>query len=429
MKEDFLHYVWQHRHFDFLKAKTTEGHQLDIIFPGYHNYDAGPDFLQAVISVDGVRWVGSVEIHCRSSDWRRHHHQFDEKYKSVILHVVYEHDMDIRLNDCELVPTLELRGMIASGMLRRYESLMGFHDELPCRSYLPNMGMPILQNQMSVAVMERMLHRQNSFRGILDSVHKDWNELIYRVLAVGFGCRKNANGFELLAQSLPYRVVRGHLSSKLQVYALIFGQAGLLDAAAEDDYVAMLRYEFDYLRYKYQLSPIGNYQWNWLRLRPQNFPTLRLAQFAQTLFEVGEDLQGVVLRSEVGRIRRCLSVNPDEYWQSHYQFCKPTARHPAAMGKRSLDTLIINSVAPLRFFNARFSGDDSGQELALSLLEEIGFENNSVTRLFEGTVFPQNSACDSQALLELYGSYCSRKRCLTCSVGDKIVRDLRAPPC
>ena len=422
MKEDFLHYVWQHRHYDFLNLKTTDERKVNVVFPGYHNHDAGPDFLQAVVVIEDMRWVGSVEIHCRSSDWLRHNHQRDDKYKSVILHVVYEHDTEISIGDGEYVPTLELKGKIPQEMFTRYENLMNVPDMLLCRHSLPAVDSIIIQNQLSESLTERLQHRQCDFDTILKSCRHDWNELIYRVMAIGFGCKKNGVAFELLSQSLPYRIVRTHLSSRLQVYALVFGQSGMLDVCDMDDYTDKLRYEYDYLRYKYRLSPIGVHQWNWLRLRPQNFPSVRLAQFSQMLFEMGNALSDSVLKTGMRTLQSRLSVTPDEYWETHYQLGKPSPRHVAGMGISIVNSLVINVVVPIRFAFAKFSGDDDMQENVLSMLENIDYEDNVTTRIFSDCLFPQKSAYDSQAQLELFASHCSRKRCLECSIGEKIVR-------
>lgn len=422
MKEEFLHYVWQHRHYDFNNLKTSWGQRLNVLFPGYHNHDAGPDFLQAVVSIDDVRWIGSVEIHCRSSDWMRHKHQYDDKYKSVILHVVYEHDMEIQLDDHEYLPTLELKTRIPQEMFSRYESLMKVPDLLLCRFHLSNVDPIILQSQMSKALIERLTHRQNEFQHILASCQSDWNELIYRVMAIGFGCKKNGMAFELLAQSLPFRIVRSHLTSRLQIYALVFGQSGLLEQEDQDEYSERLRYEYDYLRYKYRLSPIGAHQWNWLRLRPQNFPPLRLAQFAQMLYDTGSSLSDKVLKASMSNLQSWLSVVPDEYWQTHYMFGKSSPKHASGMGEALVNSLIINVVVPIRFAYARFTGDEAMQEDALSLLERVPYENNKVTRLFSSSSFPCWSAYDSQAQIEQMNHYCMQKQCLKCSVGEKIVR-------
>lgn len=428
MKEEFLHYVWQHRHYDFLNAKTTDGLPINVIFPGYHNFDAGPDFLQAVVVIDEMRWVGSVEIHCRSSDWLRHKHQYDDKYKSVILHVVYEHDMEIQLGDDEPVPTLELKDKIPLEMFQRYELLMSVPDMLLCRCYLPGLNPLVIHNQMSTVLLERLGRRQYEMTRLLSSCQQDWNELVYRYLAIGFGCKKNGAAFELLAQSLPFRVIRAHLSSKLQTYALLFGQSGLLESVDGDEYATKLSYEYDYLRYKYQLDPIGAHQWNWLRLRPQNFPTLRIAQFAQLLYETGHQLTDNVLKSPYPALRQWMSIAPDSYWETHYQFGKATANHASGLGNSTVDSLIINTVVPLRFAYERFSGDENLQEEAIALLERVSYEDNKTTRLFEDSAFPCANAYDSQAQIELMGRYCSQKLCLSCAIGEAVVREIQARP-
>lgn len=422
MKELFLHYVWQHRHYDFRNLRTTRGQRLNVVFPGYHNHDAGPDFLQAVVSIDDVRWIGSVEIHCRSSDWLRHRHHEDDKYKSVVLHVVYEQDMEIQLCQNEFVPTFELKDRIQEEMFSRYESLMKVPDLLLCRSQSSNVDSLIVHNQLSKMLIERMLRRQGGIQNTLLSCQSDWNELIYRTMAVAFGCKKNGTAFELLAQSLPYRILRSHLASRLQVYALVFGQSGLLDMDDEDEYADRLRYEYDYLRYKYQLTPIKAHQWNWLRLRPQNFPPLRLAQFAQLLFETGNALSDRVLKASMSSLQSWLSLAPDEYWQTHYMFGKESPKHPSGIGELVVESLIINVVVPVRFAYARFTGDENMQENALGLLERVPYEVNKVTRLFIDSAFPCRSAYDSQAQIELMGQFCTQKRCLKCSIGEKIVR-------
>ena len=422
MKELFLHYVWQHHHYDFRNLRTTRGQRLNVVFPGYHNHDAGPDFLQAVVTIDDVRWIGSVEIHCRSSDWLRHRHHEDDKYKSVVLHVVYEQDMEIQPCQNEFVPMLELKDRIQEEMFSRYESLMKVPDLLLCRSQSSNVDSLIVHNQLSEMLIERMLRRQSGIQNTLLCCQSDWNELIYRTMAVGFGCKKNGTAFELLAQSLPYRILRSHLASRLQVYALVFGQSGLLDMDDEDEYAGRLRYEYDYLRYKYQLTPIEAHQWNWLRLRPQNFPPLRLAQFAQLLFETGNALSDRVLKASMSSLQSWLSLAPDEYWQTHYMFGKESPKHPSGIGELVVESLIINVVVPVRFAYARFTGDENMQENALGLLERVPYEVNKVTRLFMDSAFPCRSAYDSQAQIELMGQFCTQKRCLKCSIGEKIVR-------
>ncbi len=426
MKESFLHYLWKHRLFDFMNVQTTDGEPLQIIFPGYHNTDAGPDFRQAIVRIGAMKWAGDVEIHIRSSDWYRHHHQNDEKYLSVALHVVYEHDCEVERRKGELFPTLELKNYIPEEMLAQYQRLMASPGQIPCASYLPGIEPLHLRSLLSSMVMERMLRKQEDVLRMVRECNGDWKETLYRLLAIGFGFKTNVTAFELLAKSLPLKVLAKHADSELQTAALVFGQAGMLECSDVDDYHDALKYEYDYLRCKYQLMPIGEHHWNLLRLRPPNFPCVRLAQLAAMMHE-SPDLTELCLEcSSVETLKRELSVCANPYWENHYHFGKMTIlKHSVSLGDTAASLLIINTVVPFRFAHHRFFGNENQLERTLALLEELPFENNKRTREFAHTPFPQQNAMDSQALLELSQYYCSPKRCLDCAVGEKIVRNIR----
>lgn len=426
MTEAFLHYLWKHRLFDFMNVQTTDGEPLQIIFPGYYNTDAGPDFRQAVLQIGPMKWAGDVEIHIRSSDWYRHHHQDDEKYLSVALHVVYEHDCEVERRKGELFPTLELKNYIPEEMLAQYQRLMASPGQIPCASYLPGIEPLHLRSLLSSMVMERMLRKQEDVLRMVRECNGDWKETLYRLLAIGFGFKTNVTAFELLAKSLPLKVLTKHADSELQTAALVFGQAGMLERSDVDDYHDALKYEYDYLRCKYQLMPIGEHHWNLLRLRPPNFPCVRLAQLAAMMHE-SPDLTELCLEcSSVETLKRELSVCANPYWENHYHFGKMTIlKHSVSLGDTAASLLIINTVVPFRFAHHRFFGNENQLERTLALLEELPFENNKRTREFAHTPFPQQNAMDSQALLELSQYYCSPKRCLECAIGEKIVRNIR----
>lgn len=426
MTEAFLHYLWKHRLFDFMNLKTTAGEPLQIIFPGYHNTDAGPDFRQAIVQIGAMKWAGDVEIHFRSSDWYRHHHQNDEKYLSVALHVVYEHDCEVERRKGELFPTLELKNYIPEEMLAQYQRLMSSPEQIPCASYLPGIEPLHLRSLLSSMVMERMLRKQEDVLRMVRECDGDWKETLYRLLAIGFGFKTNVTAFELLAKSLPLKVLAKHADSELQTAALIFGQAGMLERGDVDDYHDALKYEYDYLRCKYQLMPIGEHHWNLLRLRPPNFPCVRLAQLAALMHD-SPDLTELCLECpSVETLKRELSVCANPYWENHYHFGQKTIlKHSVCLGDTAASLLIINTVVPFRFAHHRFFGNENQLEQTLALLEELSFENNKRTREFVHTPFPQQNAMDSQALLELSQYYCSPKRCLDCAVGEKIVRNIR----
>lgn len=424
MTEAFLHYVWQNRLFDFLNIQTTNHDPVEIIFPGYHNTDAGPDFKQAVVRIADMKWAGDVEIHIKSSDWYKHKHQADEKYKSVILHVVYENDVGVERTRGECYPTLELKNRIPQKMLMQYQNLVNSLDTLPCECYLSSVDELHVHSQMSSVVMERLLRKQDAVLKVLSQCQYDWNETLYRQLAVSFGFKTNATAFELLSRSLPLKILSKHSDSALQINALVFGQAGMLEVPHIDAYYDSLKYEYDYLRYKYQLVPIGVHHWNLLRLRPPNFPCVRLAQFASLLHRFSSDLLSeFVNHPSMEYLSNILSVDADEYWLNHYHFGKETMlTHSITMGSTAVNLLLINSVIPVLFAFHRFSGNEHLLEETVQILEKLPFEDNKLTRVYKKTPFPQKSAFDSQALIELFDNYCKERRCLDCSIGECVIK-------
>ena len=423
MTESFLHYLWKNRLFRFLEAKTTDGEPVSIIFPGYHNTDAGPDFKHAIIQIGVIKWAGDVEIHLRSSDWFRHKHQFDEKYKSVTLHVVYEHDCEVERQPGEYFPTLELKNLIPEEMFARYEQLVTSSNTMGCFGMIDQLDSLHARSVMSAMAVERLLHKQQRVAETVQKCSGDWNEAFYRHLALGFGFKTNAPAFELLSLSLPYKIISRHIDSSLQVSALVFGQAGLLNEQPVDGYHDQLKYEYDYLRYKYQLVPIESHHWNLLRLRPPNFPCVRLAQFVALLCKIPKMMQEVLDHPNVEYIQHLFVVEADDYWRSHYHFGKENLLpHGVLLGKSSVSLLLINTVVPFLFAFYKFKGEDHNLERVLQMLEELPFEDNKLTRCFSESPFPKESALESQALIELIQNYCKKQRCLECAIGESILR-------
>lgn len=421
MTESFLHYVWQHHQYDVIGLQTTNGEQLKVIFPGYHNHDAGPDFKQAILQIDNLKWAGDVEIHIHSSDWYKHKHQEDEKYLSVALHVVYVKDCEVFRNGVEAIPTLELKDRISDEIFHRYHSLVNSMELIPCQYYLQNINSLCFTSLSSSMAMERLLQKQTLIMETVHQCHEDWNEAIYRQLAISFGFHTNAVPFELLSRSLSYKVLSKHSDSCLQIAALVFGQAGMLRAPAMDEYYNQLKYEYDFLQYKYDLVPISDHHWNLLRLRPQNFPCLRLAQFCEVIFRIPNLFQEFVRDQSADYWYSMLSVSPNAYWQTHYHFGQKTDKHPVTLGQTAITLLLINTIMPFLFAYNHFSGNEYLQERAFALLEQLPFENNKITRIYRHTPFLQNNSLDSQALIHLERNYCETRLCLECPIGGKII--------
>lgn len=424
MDELLLHYFWRNKIFATVPLSTTDGRKLQILRTGMPHQDAGPDFKQAVIKVDDITWAGDVEIHQRASDWLRHGHQHDGKYSTIVLHVVYEEDVGLDL-PC---PTLELKRYIPPSMIAEYENLSRSPDTLPCRSFLPSVTPLQFSGWLSRLAAERYGRREKEVFATLHGCSDSWHETVFRRFVTNFGFRTNADAFELLGRSLPYKYVLKHKDSSLQVYALVFGQAGLLEeeiARANDDgtgtgdkrYYQILQEEYRYLRFKYGLMPIPLKTWNLLRLRPQNFPCIRLAQLSECLYRIPDLMDQILHCANTDSLSHISNFTPNEYWETHRHFGRDSPRHPCQIGSKTVELLVINTVVPVRLAYASFRGEIAMKEKAFSLLEQVEFENNAITRQYVEAGFPGGSALYSQAILELHRNYCTAKQCLRCDIG------------
>ncbi|UOQ70635.1 DUF2851 family protein [Hymenobacter cellulosilyticus] len=427
MKEDFLHYVWQHQYFDKADLRTQQGEEITVLRPGYRNADAGPDFLNARLQIGEVEWNGAVEIHLRASDWLRHQHQTDPKYDQVILHVVYTADQDIVRTNGSLIPALALAPRIALSLVHTYLNLVdtGATATLPCAALLPRV--PIITRTMMVerALLERVEQKADDVAALHEQLGQDWEATAYHVVAAGFGFKKNSEPLARLAKALPLAVVRRHRHEERQLEALLFGQAGFLaDAAllAEDEYLRKLAQEYEFLRHKYQLAPaaLAVHEWNFLRLRPANFPTVRLAQLVAVLHARPVLFNALLTAADIRTLEQFFLAPVPVYWRQHYRPAKP-GKVPA-LGRSSLHLLIANVVVPLRVAHARYVGQPELIETAVALLEHLPAEHNYLTEPYELLGFEHRSAADSQGLLSLNRAYCVPRRCLRCSIGSQILQ-------
>jgi hypothetical protein len=422
MNEMLLHYFWRNQLFHALDLHTTDHRALKLVYPGNAHQNAGPDFKQAVIKIDGITWVGDVEIHVRTSDWLRHGHQHDAKYQSVILHVVYQHDVELEEN----FPTLELKEYIPPSMVAEYEQMSCSRDLLPCRQSLPEVTPLQFASWLSRLAVERMQRKQQEVVQVVRECHHNWQEAVFRCFVANFGFSTNASAFELLSKNLPYRYVLKHKDSRLQIYALVFGQAGLLEQLPDepDSYFESLQSEYDYLKYKYGLTPIPAKIWNLLRLRPQNFPCVRLAQLSECLYRIPELMELLLNDADISLLRGVSLFEPSDYWKSHLHFGRDSPTRPRKIGQQTFNLLVINVVVPVRLAYAAFRGDDAGRDHTMALLETCDFESNHITRQYVSAGFPSGHALYSQAILELYKGYCTPKRCANCDIGCLILRKL-----
>ncbi|WP_114783132.1 DUF2851 family protein [Botryobacter ruber] len=423
MKEEFLHYIWQHQYFDKTDLLTVEGEPLLVLKVGYYNTDAGPDFKEALLKIGEVEWSGSVEIHLKASDWQRHQHQADPKYDQVVLHVVWQADVPVQRTDGSLIPALVLQDRVSPHLLQTYEKLQQQRAPIPCAGFWPSVPDITKTMMLERALVERLEQKGKEVLQNFSHQGNDWEQTAYQLLCKGFGFKTNQDAFEQLARALPLTVVRKHRQSLFQVEALLFGQAGFL-TEADDAYASQLAKEYTFLRHKYSLQPdaMQRHQWNFLRMRPANFPTLRLAQLAAVLASSGPLFSRLSEAGTVKEFEALFRMPMSAYWQQHYMFGRETAATQQSIGRSSAHNLIINVAVPLLAAYAHYTQHREYLERAVGLLEQLKETSNNVTRLYEELGWKALSAADNQAALGLYKRYCQPVKCLHCGVGNKILK-------
>lgn len=420
MDERFLHYVWRFQQFDAGNLYSTTNESLSIFHPGYHNHNSGPDFSEARLKIGPMEWAGQVEIHLRSSDWLRHGHQSDSAYHNVILHVVYEHDKNISNPDGSIIPTLELKGRIHSDQFEKYHRLRHDTSGVPCASSIRKVPEVIRTATMDRMVMERIEEKTKIIVNGLKSDMHDWEAATMNVLAQSLGMKTNAHTFGAFSQSMPWNQLARHNNSQKE--ALIFGLAGFLDDDPRDEHQAALQKEFTYLSHKLTLTQkVSRHHWKFSKLRPANFPTVRLAQLTAMIQKESRLFSKLISTQTLEEVKQILQASLSHYWSSHYDFAKPAKKAMGPIGKTTLDSIVINAVVPLLVAYSQAIDDHLLTEKAISWLEDMGPENNVITRNWDRVGLENTSALQSQGLIQLFKSYCSRRRCLQCGIGNKIL--------
>ena len=418
--EDFLSFIWKFRLYE-PKVQLVSGESLEVMAVGFQNQHAGPDFENAKLRIGGTLWAGCVEIHINSSDWIAHNHTDDKAYDNVVLHVVYEYDRPVFRSDGTEVPVLELKGSILPDILNRYQGLMENLSWVSCEKQLAQVEDIYVGSWLSRVLIERLEEKSKLVYHTLEQNKGSWDDAFYVLLARNFGFKVNALPFEMLANSLPQQVLAKHKNNQMQIEALVFGQAGFLAETADEFQTALYR-EYAFLRNKYQLKPIQPHLWKFLRLRPQNFPTLRLAQFAALVVKSHHLFSRILEIDDVRLIARLFQDLPvNGYWDSHYRFGLKTEHASGRLGADSVNNIILNSIAVSLFSYGRYMSDAALTERAVRLLETLPFETNQITRRFLDMGVGKGNADRSQALLQLKKTYCDRKKCLTCAIGARIV--------
>ena len=419
MQERLLQFIWQFQYFNVKNLQTTNGESLAIIDVGQLNQNQGADFLQAKIKIGNTLLAGSVELHIKSSDWILHKHSGDTNYKNVILHVVWEHDKEISGTN---FPTLELQPLVASTMLATYETLMNTAFFVPCEKYLPALGALQWMTWKDRLLVERLERKTQEIEEQLQQTNSDWSEIFWRMLAKGFGAKTNAAAFLQMAASLPLHILAKHKNQMNTLEALLLGQCSLLEDEFENEYAKMLQREYRFLRKKYGLKNIAP-QPAFLRMRPQNFPTIRLAQLAALVYQSNHLFSKIKETDSYNALKSMLSVKANDYWNNHFTLKDDVHdTQPKQTGKPMIDIIIINTIVPIVFTYGKIMGQEKYKDKALQWLSEIKSEQNNIITQWQNAGVACHSAFDSQALLELKNNYCDHKKCLDCAVGNGILK-------
>lgn len=415
--EKLLQFIWQFGYFNTANLATTGGESLSILFPGTLNKNGGPDFTAAKIRLGETTFFGNVELHLQTSDWEKHGHQTDPQYNNVILHVVYHHDKDLQ----QTIPVLELEPRISTLLLERYNAIMNAENFIPCASSVNNIKELVWVSWKERLLMERLTRKSEAILALLKQSNNHWEETLWWLLARNFGMKVNSDAFEAIAKSISINVLAKHKASIHQIEGLLFGQAGLLAEEFTDDYPRLLQREYRYLQKKLSLTP-SLFPLQFLRMRPGNFPTIRLAQLAALVHQSSHLFSKVLEAAEVDEIKTLLAVTANDFWHYHYTFQQASPFKNKSLGSDTINNICINTIIPTLFAYGLHHEDEKYKDKAIRWMENLQGEKNYITKGFAQLNIDTKTAADSQALIELKNEYCTGKKCLFCAVGNQLLK-------
>jgi len=419
MQERLLQFIWQFQYFNTKHLQTTNAESLTILDVGQLNKNQGADFLQAKIKVGNTVLAGNIELHVKASDWILHKHSEDKNYQSIILHVVWEDDK--KIPDVHF-PTLELQSLVASILLNKYETLMNATHFVPCENFLPAVSSLQWMLWKDRLLVERLERKSLEIAEQLRQTKNDWSEVFWQILAKGFGAKINSDVFFQMAKSLPLHILAKQKNQLNSLEALLLGQCSLLNDKFENDYAILLQQEYQYLSKKYRLQSTEQSP-AFLRMRPQNFPTIRLAQLANLIYQSNHLFSKIKEADSYNALKSMFSVKVTNYWNNHFTLKdEPHEAKPKQLGKSMIDVIIINTIVPVVFTYGKINEQEVYKDKALRWLSEIKSEENTIIASWRNAGVACLSAFDSQALLELKNNYCTEKRCLDCAVGNGILK-------
>lgn len=428
MTEELLKFLWKHKLYLPESLTFEDGSAIEVIHPGESNHDAGPDFFNTRIKAGNTIWAGNAEIHVRASDWSRHNHNANDAYQNVILHIVADNDIEVKNSRGEIIPTITLR--CNDAIIAQYNYLLQNSLWVPCARNIKDIDPFVVTIWMEKLGIARLEEKAKDIAIHLEQTQNNWEEVLYRMLLRSFGFHQNSQPFEQLAKSISYKILEKHADSLLHTEALLFGQAGFLsELLPYDDYFLKLQKEYKYLSGKYNIKPLQRHLWKFLRMRPGNFPTVRLAQIASVIHNRSKMFAYIRETESLEQLKTLFAVSPSGYWANHYMFGKVSRPKDKTIGEESIETVLINSVIPVLFMYGKKQGLEQFQNKALDFLGQIPAEKNSIIEKWQGVGVKVNNAFQSQALLHLKNYYCDRHRCLECSIGSKILSNAANSRC
>jgi hypothetical protein len=422
INEEFLHFVWKFQLFDFSDLQSTNKSPLQILKPGLHNHNAGPDFLNARVRIDDMLWCGDVEIHVKSSDWYAHKHQDDENYETVILHVVYENDLEVKSRSGEAIFCLELKYLIPEKYLSEYDTLYHSISILPCSYAIGNLDQLFWESYTERLLIERLEMKMARVREIFLAADKDYQECFYRLLAYALGLKINAEPMLNLADTTPLLMLQKQRLSRTKIEAILYGQSGLLKRKYVDAYPKQLQNEYQFYTEKYHLQSISPHQWKFFRLRPSSFPGLRISYLADFVLKSEPIFEELFHFQNLKSIRPFFNLSLSDYWKEHYVFDKKVKTSNKDLGKSTIDLIFINAVLPFCFFYARQKSDEEMLMRIVDSYREMKYEDNKIIRYYKEAGVAVHTSAKSQALIHLHDQYCIPRKCLNCRVFNQILK-------
>ena len=418
MQEDFLHYIWNHKKFEVSKLVTTENKTVTIRTVGQHNLNSGPDFFNAQLNIDNQFWAGNVEIHIKSSDWFLHNHEQDPAYDNVILHVVWEHDIEVYRKDNTLIPTLQIKDFINESLLGNYEELFAKNSKwINCENSFSLVDDFVVNNWLERLYLERLEQKTEQIKILLESSKNDWESVLFKMLAKNFGLNVNGASFFSLATSIDFSIIRKTQSNQQNLEALLFGQANLLNDDIQSGYYLNLVKEYQFLKQKFKLENPQVLPVQFFRLRPLNFPTIRLSQLANVYHKHQNLFSKIIETNNLNEFYNLFKVTTSVFWETHYTFAKTSKTSVKTLTNSFIDLLLINTILPIKFYYARQQGRNVNSDI-LELAAKIYSEKNSIITAFNALKKGSNSALQSQALIQLKTEYCDKNKCLKCAIGN-----------